>query len=484
LGCFLEEVAMAAEDELVVRVYNVGFGDCIYIGVPDVYEDAGALQVERRHILIDCGTIKKPSREQGYETQGDVLRKALEDVREMLPEVDGKRRLDLLVVTHPHRDHYDGFDPEYDYFESFFDSIAIDHIWLSALMDKDHPDRAKLHAVEQLAYRGILALEQRDLRLGDRVREEVLWASETELERIHGALRGLSAPREPLYVFRDIADPQKGHLEPEEVSAHRLAFDPTTRTTCFSAFNEAGTRLRILGPEWDIDKQYLHEGGDDIVGLLKSLDEPFGEHQVDGRSVISPEEGAERAGVGDRPRFALNVSATDYRNLRRRLYCSTLLFALDDSELKNNTSVVLLLEWRGKRLLFTGDVQHTGWEVMEAQDNQLPAADRQLTGPLAFLKVGHHGSHNATPFWPAGPPQPAILDSLLPTERQNEAVTAVSVTPHGSYDNIPLEGLLGELGRRAHVRRTDIILEPPGLGLAYNVEHTDSYIEVTFTSPP
>jgi hypothetical protein len=338
--------------------------------------------------------------------------------------------------------------------------------------------------VEELAYRGIRSLEQRDLRLGDRVREEVLWASGAEMERIHHALRGLSVAGEPLYVFRDIADPQKGHLEPEEILAHKLAFDPNTKTTCFSAFREAGTRLCVLGPEWDIDSEYLDQQGDEIVALLNSFKEPIGEHQVDGRSLISPGEADERAEVGDRPQFALNVSASDFRTLRRRLYCSALRFALDDSELKNNTSVVLLLEWRGKRLLFTGDVQHTGWEVMEAQDNQLPAADRQLTGPLAFLKVGHHGSHNATPFKPTGPPQPAILRNLLPTEQQDEAVTAVSVTPHGSYDNIPLEGLLAELGRRAHVRRTDIILEPPGLGLAYNVEHTDSYIEVTFTSPP
>jgi hypothetical protein len=69
-------------------------------------------------------------------------------------------------------------------------------------------------------------------------------------------------------------------------------------------------------------------------------------------------------------------------------------------------------------------------------------------------------------------------------ERQDEAVTAVSVTPHGSYDNIPLSALLTELGRRAHVRRTDILLEPQGQGLDYTVEHTDSYIEVTFTLPP
>ena len=34
-------------DELLVRMYNVGLGDCIYLRVPDAGRDV--------HILIDCG---------------------------------------------------------------------------------------------------------------------------------------------------------------------------------------------------------------------------------------------------------------------------------------------------------------------------------------------------------------------------------------------------------------------------------------------
>ena len=53
----------------------------------------------------------------------------------------------------------------------------------------------------------------------------------------------------------------------------------------------------------------------------------------------------------------------------------------------NNTSIVLLLEWQGWRLLFTGDAE----TAQLADDGQSTG----MVGPVHFLKVSHHGS--ATP---------------------------------------------------------------------------------------
>jgi beta-lactamase superfamily II metal-dependent hydrolase len=58
----------------------------------------------------------------------------------------------------------------------------------------------------------------------------------------------------------------------------------------------------------------------------------------------------------------------------------------------NNTSVFLLLDVRGVKLLFPGDAQQGAWDhVLDDTGNRL------LLGDLAFYKIGHHGSHNATP---------------------------------------------------------------------------------------
>jgi beta-lactamase superfamily II metal-dependent hydrolase len=55
----------------------------------------------------------------------------------------------------------------------------------------------------------------------------------------------------------------------------------------------------------------------------------------------------------------------------------------------NNTSVVFRLEWKGWKLLFTGDAQTASWGHMNRTGG---------LRPIHFLKTGHHGSHNATPY--------------------------------------------------------------------------------------
>jgi hypothetical protein len=67
--------------------------------------------------------------------------------------------------------------------------------------------------------------------------------------------------------------------------------------------------------------------------------------------------------------------------------------ALDD--VLNNTSVILLFQLpgpRGKKLLFPGDAQLENWSYALAK-----AEVRRLLAGVDVLKVGHHGSLNATP---------------------------------------------------------------------------------------
>ena len=126
-------------DELLVRAYNVGVGDCIYVRIPN--------RNDHFHILIDCG--KKGG--------VDMLESALGHLeRNALPagSAAGKKRLDLLVVTHRHEDHIKGFDPD------FFKNIEIGNIWLSASMNPEHPQAEKSHQLHSLAkqeMRGIAA---------------------------------------------------------------------------------------------------------------------------------------------------------------------------------------------------------------------------------------------------------------------------------------------------------------------------------------
>jgi mRNA degradation ribonuclease J1/J2 len=85
------------DDQLLVRAYNVGLGDCIYLRVPDTNRSL--------HILIDCGNKFSDL---------DLLGQHIAGLKADLPETGtGKKRLDLLVVSHPHEDHHKGFEEEF-----------------------------------------------------------------------------------------------------------------------------------------------------------------------------------------------------------------------------------------------------------------------------------------------------------------------------------------------------------------------------------
>jgi hypothetical protein len=117
--------------------------------------------------------------------------------------------------------------------------------------------------------------------------------------------------------------------------------------------------------------------------------------------------------------------------LRRRGFSDNLL-AIDRAA--NNTSVAFTLEWRGWRLLFTGDAELRSWKTMNKHVE---------FEPVHFLKISHHGSHT-------GMPPDEVLDKLLPespadTERPCHAV--VSTFP-GTYSDVPHDETLAELEQR------------------------------------
>lgn len=387
---------------LLVRSYNVGLGDCIYVRVPD----AG----RPKHLLIDCGNK--------YGT-ADALGAAIADLRANLPVEDGTPTLDLLVATHAHEDHVKGFDPE------LFQGLRIRRIWLSAAMNPDHPQAEGTQALVGFA-------EQELRRLTDSEhRGLAAWA--VDLLALSKA-DGMDSLRQDLPAANGIA-PLYVHAD---TPAAELAL-----------FEDPGVTLRILGPMQDVDGYYLGEVLEDLRALQALRDEA-GTPAGGGRSA------------DPRPE---NVSPEDFDLLRRSLGGGALAFVLKSGELVNNTSVVLLLEWRGRRLLFVGDAEvktayggefregksNGSWNVMWAKQREA------LSRPVDFLKVGHHGSHNATPWTTKllkGKPHPVnrLLDALLPPVAAGEEVperyAVVSTERTGGYPTIPSPELMEELGRR------------------------------------
>lgn len=389
-------------NQLLIRAYNVGCGDCIHVGIPG--PDGGF------HILIDCG--KKGS--------DALLEKAVKHLEEQLPAGSpGKKRLDLIVATHRHEDHIKGFDPRW------FANIEVKNIWLSVAMDPDHPQAQgvnELHAFATQAIRELTASGQ---------------ALSPEIELL-ASMYGVSNEAADELLMATL--PTANGIKPRYVHsgmAHDLVLPPDTQ-------------IHILAPEKDVDHFYL---GEEIDESLKGLQ---------GLAAARLAAGGGVAPTADRQ--PTNISVTDFRQLQSRMLSNGLAFAAKETSIQNNLSVVLLIEWKNRRLLFVGDAEwegefregkHNGsWNVMWEKHRQT-----HLSAPLDFLKIGHHGSINATPP-PAselktGKKAPAdgihtVLDTILPVPQEGDTPTAQAVvsTEREFYNPIPECKLLVDLARR------------------------------------
>jgi hypothetical protein len=386
-------------DKLLIRMFDVGLGDCIYCRIPKAHKDGRDF-----HILIDCGTLSST----------DYLSAAMENLKSLLPRVNGKRCIDLLVVTHEHKDHMTGFGMK------LWDDLSFGAIWMSAAMDLDHPEAKRAKKLHSFAAGAMEQALRLNLALGPQLME---LAAAMALNK-----NAMTTLRETL--------PKASKIKPRYVHA--------TSTKAELALPLKGAKISVLGPEKDIDFYYLGKEGD--ASLRRALG--FIDSGLPDVAAAVPED----ATIPE----PSNIDLADFRLLRSRMLSTALAFADLDGKVCNNTSVVLLIEWNGKRLMFVGDAEWDGaykegkkancsWNVMWNLRKQ------KLEGSLAFLKIGHHGSVNATPWGqtPAasnGEPL-AILNAILPIASKAKAKAVVS-THRGNYETIPRTDLLAEVGTR------------------------------------
>ena len=137
---------------------------------------------------------------------------------------------------------------------------------------------------------------------------------------------------------------------------------------------------------------------------------------------------------------------------------SAFAFAEEEGEVVNNTSVILLIEWRGRRLLFVGDAEwnraYRDRKKNSAWNTAWKLRNKELNKPVDFLKIGHHGSINSTPWndkEDGDVTEPStILDAILPLPKGNTKPKAKAIvsTERTFYKVIPRATLLVEIGKR------------------------------------
>jgi len=362
-------------------MYRVGFGDCFLLSFGDVASNGGTCS----HLLIDCGV----------HTQGDLhtLPRILENIKQ-----ESKGFLSLVIATHAHRDHISGFDPSLN----GFSGIRVSEVWLPWIENLNDPTARKL-----VRKRTALAeaLEQHIRAAGISGPAVGIVQNALGNEAALGALRnGLNGARvRYLKAGASFLDT----TEIKGLSVQILA-PPTDQHF-----------LSVMNPP--VGDRFLRVGRTGKAVAANPI-APFPDHWITDQQL--PE---------------MPLKAAERKKLAKMLNSGEdLAFTLDS--VLNNTSIVSLMSYQGKNLLFPGDAQYGNWKSWIATPE-----GESILGSLHFLKVAHHGSHNATPR------------SAL--ERTSEkAFVAMISTQDTPWPSIPYEKMLAALRKKAKsVVRSDSI---------------------------
>ena len=306
-------------------------------------------------------------------------------VQDILTELAG-RPVDLYVLTHEHLDHAQGL------------LLAKERFGLEVPVAR---------VAHRLGGAGLLRPLPR-CREAELVEDTFAMAETLAAAEDDDAADGLGA----LFLNND-------PRSTTQCVAYLRTLGATTEFVSRGAAADVGSAtVRTLAPEEDTTVYY---------GRSLALDAGIGSPGVTG---------VKAAGVLEPPP---GVDAGTYADLlaRRARSVGGNLLAIDKAN--NDTSVVLLIEWQGWRLLFPGDAEQKSWWQMQGL---------AVLQPVHVLKVAHHGSWNGTP-------PDDVLDSVLPTAPLDARPRHALVSTHpGGYASVPDQPTLDRIGARATLLST------------------------------
>jgi beta-lactamase superfamily II metal-dependent hydrolase len=375
---------------LRVRMYRVGFGDFFLVTVPS--PDGG------KHILIDCGVHSKDTH-------------SIAAAVDHMAEETGKK-LALIIVTHRHADHVTGFSKCKDVFSQF----EVERIWMSWYEDPADGNALAIQAnIAAVASQLQLALAAR----ADPESEQYLnmVGNITEAMSVSGGQQNPGA----MEVLRGFpGDPP--------IDYYKAGDTPTLPPSLVAA----GFGAQILGPPTDramlasTDKakqQYIASGGDADEGPIKPFSTAF---------EVLPE--AYQSKLFDRmPRGTIE---TNVASVQPDMLAAKAGMA---NNMINNQSLVTLLSFKGKTLLFAGDAQWGNWANFlfgSLTSTTLTPEASAILSNLDFYKVGHHGSTNATP-----------KDALA---AMRAGCIAMCSTALDAYSQVPRDALVAAIGQKTN----------------------------------
>ena len=390
-----------------IQMYNVGFGDCFLVTI--------AGKVRSHRILFDCGRhagSRPPAK--GERTFEEVVAGLIEDLKAESP--NGTPWLDVIVLTHRHRDHIHGFR-----YKNLWKQVDVKEVWMPWVEDPQNPTAKALVAnQEKAALRTLFML--RALKASGTVDNldeaiDIIHNSTANPEAMETLRSGFANPVKLRYLPRQAREPDVLNADelrdvlPDDVIVHVLgpSRDPKVIRRLDPPDDKVYEKIIPADAAFKLD---MDDGELPDRAGTEALPWPFDETwKLEGNGTFDPDDV-----------LAAKVMAESSSE-------SPLAATYRVDNALNGTSLVLLVQIGDYKLLFPGDAQWGTWELMLTNHD----TKALLTGVNVY-KVGHHGSHNATPR--------EFVDDCL-TNPMTHALISVDETNYdGGWRQIPLTTLV------------------------------------------
>jgi hypothetical protein len=392
--------ATAKPSKLIIRAYQVGFGDCFLLTFQ--YPKTKATADRERHVLVDFGSTGMQKRV----TPSEQMLNVANDIKK---RCGGK--LHMVVATHRHKDHISGFATKKDKSGTgdIIASLKPDMViqpWTEDPAAKDPKVHKTKKAAPSKGAKGLMPLDGNFQHLSSLSAMNSL--AETVLRDITSLRSEDSNGRRRIQGLSDELLEQIEFLSEDNSLPNRSAVANLARMgkNHYVKLNTKlnvtrilpGIKLHVLGPP-DLEQSAAsilkqRSTDKDQFWMLQGAAQDFWNLQA-ATAELTPNSSSAVRLFPDADIYQEYFPSQTRWFVRqmealRGQQLLGLVRILDKT--MNNTSVILVFEVGQKKLLFPGDAQIENWSC--ALDKKNIA---RLLKDVTLYKVGHHGSRNATP---------------------------------------------------------------------------------------
>ena len=386
---------------VTITSYQVGFGDCYLL---TFHYDP-----QPRHVLVDFGTKLRSK----VKFKADMVGTA----QQIAQDCGGK--LTMVVATHRHYDHISGFETKKtkDGPGDIIRGLKPDLVVQPWTEDPKIAENATAPTADKSHIRSLANMQT------------LANAVAFDIDKV---LRG-----------RDSSTKELDYLGGDNITNRKAVENLMTMGRLKAKYLHLGSplnvssllpgvKIHVLGPPTIKQAEAV---GQNIRRYANSSAEYW---KLQARVASGRALAGDKTGLKGRRRSVPPQARWIVSRLRNINEDSLLQIVRTLDKTVNNTSLILLIEVGGKKLLFPGDAQLENWMCALASKKI-----RNLLADVNVYKVGHHGSHNATPtsLWRDFKKRKKTLRTLLSTR-------------DGEYGHVPHDSLHDALEHESHLLST------------------------------